>query len=182
MGEIIKKTASDTGGAKDHKDTESTVPKDESLAYSYITKHAEEKIAESEKRILSKIKKYESETDKKIEKAKEEQERNKIGTIEALAVFVALFTFVSINITIFSRIEYLSAALWFMILMAISQILILIVFLIFLHQEHKKWKNWLLPLLLIGILIGLLLASMNNDKLNPQINKIEIPDTQEETD
>ena len=182
MGEIIKKTASDTGSPKDHKNTESVVPEDTSLAYSYITQHTEEQIAESEKRILAKIKEFESETDDKIKTAKEEQERNKIGTIEALAVFVALFTFVSINITIFSRTEYLSAALWFMILMAISQILILVVFLIFLHKEHEKWKSWILPLFLIAILIGLLFASMNNDKLNPQINKIEIPDTEEETE
>ncbi len=58
-------------------------------------------------------------------------------TTEMMAIFITLFTFISVNVNVFSNIESLGAAVWFMILMAAaSSVLIAVMF--FLIDETKE--------------------------------------------
>lgn len=113
--------------------------------------------------------------DNEVDKFRQEQERNKIGVIEALAIFVALFTFVSTNIVVFSKIEYLAGAIWFMVLMLICEMCLLSMFLIFLRKEQRNWLLWLVPFGFIICLAGLLSVTLNNPKLNSPLVQKEPP-------
>lgn len=178
MSSQVQKPRSDTGtptGAPNELQkiselTSSTVSKSNALLIEYFNLE----IKKTKKQVIKNIKKEIESTTKnfgeKIDKVQQDQEQNKINMIEALAIFVALFTFVSVNITIFSKVEYLSAALWFMLLMSISEILILSVFLIFLHKEYTNLKIWLIPAILIILLIFLIITTSNYTQLNPKIN------------
>ncbi len=166
MADIIKKKdASDSGRPKEKPSSE-TAPISGDLIFDFVRSQVKENVAQAKNEILTEFTSHKEEVEKKIKT----QEDNKISIIEALAVFVALFTFVSVNITIFSKIEFLAAGIWFMILMAICQTLILTVFLIFLKKTHQDLKSWYVPMILIVLLLLLLWITLTNDKLNLQIN------------
>lgn len=71
---------------------------------------------------------------------KEQVENNKIKIVETLGIFVALFTFISINVQIFSRISNLFAASVFSFLFfcIISEMIILLDFFL----NCTKLKGW----------------------------------------
>jgi heme/copper-type cytochrome/quinol oxidase subunit 4 len=110
---------------------------------------------------------------------KDDINKSKTDFIQALALFVALFTFISVNITIFTKIEYLSAGIWFMFLMLLCIIVFSLIFHIILYN---KWTggvelNWLIFLILI-LIVGLF-TSLHNEKLNPMINKNSVESLKE---
>lgn len=82
-------------------------------------------------------------------------ERNNI--IGSMSLFVAFFTFISINITIFSKVDDIFTALILMFWMIISISIMLMIFFLFL--THKKWdsifKNPLFLILLLLIFINI---------------------------
>lgn len=65
---------------------------------------------------------------KKIEGEIKKVEDSKINIIEIIGIFVTIFTFVSTNINIFTKIDRLSSGIWFMFLMflCLSDFLILL--------------------------------------------------------
>lgn len=134
---------------------------------------------ETQKQIDATSLKFDAKLEKKVGEALDkatmaftkEAEASRIGTIETLAIFVALFTFVSVNINIFSKVEYLTAAVWFMTLMAITLLIFLSVLLIFLNKQYKKWQMWLIPLGGFVVLVSLLFLGSNFENLNPRINQ-----------
>lgn len=69
-----------------------------------------------------------------------EAEERQIRYTEVLGVFVALFTFVSINIQIFSRVSSLRNALIFVILMFLSLAGFVYLLNAVLHEKNKKDK------------------------------------------
>jgi hypothetical protein len=120
------------------------------------------------------IKKASKEIAEKLDKdLKNEINDHKVGLIESLAIFVALFTFVSTNITIFSNVEYLAAGIWFMIIMLTCLIIFISVLHNVLHKKAKGW--WLIPVGLLTLLVGLLFLSLKfNFKMNEQPKLDEI--------
>lgn len=114
-----------------------------------------------------------------LDKTKDDIQLEKNNIIWSLSLFVAFFTFISTNITIFSKVDDVFTALILMFWMIISISIMLMIFFLFL--THKSWepiiKN---PLLLIlWILISINLFSLwyfNNNKipLSPSLeNKFE---------
>jgi len=71
---------------------------------------------------------------------KKEFDASRAGSIEALVVFVAFFTLVAVNITIFTKVEYLSSALWFMFLMTLCLTIVILIFSMLVRNEFSKWK------------------------------------------
>jgi hypothetical protein len=55
--------------------------------------------------------------EKKVKEIEKKISYKEIKSTELLGIFVALFTFVSVNINIFTKVENLSTAIWFMIIM-----------------------------------------------------------------
>ncbi len=84
------------------------------------------------------------------EKVKEQQHdyselRQKI--IEWLGLFVAFITFVSANVTVFSRVEHVSMAILFMGLMLLCMLCFLYAFFIVMEPKSKMIKDGLLPVI-----------------------------------
>lgn len=107
-----------------------------------------------------------AEVEKKINAVQQEQDKNSVRMIEALAIFVTLFTFVSVNITIFSKIDTLSAAIWFMFLFTLSQLTLLSVFIVILNKDYS-FKKWGLSITLLITMLALLVCSIDSKWLNP---------------
>lgn len=98
---------------------------------------------------------------------------NQIRIIETLGIFVALFTFISVNIQIFRNVsDLLSATLFSVILAALTGIIILTVILV-IHSYEKEDKAWWGKFkILIGLFIGLIIMGLIGNfilklKLNP---------------
>ncbi len=154
-----------------------------------ITNVNKEQIVESSKKIEEKVSQELSDlnieiknrVDKSVDRVKDdfrqETEKSKIGIIEAIAIFTSLFTFVSINVTIFSKVEYLAEAAWFTLFFLMSQLIILSIFFYYLNihefKNHKLffiWKPLIIPLSLLIVFIICLLLWTYNSNLNRQIN------------
>jgi hypothetical protein len=98
---------------------------------------------------------------------------NQIRLIETLGIFVALFTFISINIQIFRNVsDLLSATLFSIILAALTGIIILTMVLV-IHSYEKENKTWwikfkvLISLFMVLIMLGLIGSFIFKLKLNP---------------
>lgn len=115
-------------------------------------------------------KKLDVETEK-FKSADDNFKTERIRTIETLGIFFALFTFISVNITIFSKVEYLSAAVFFMIMMALVLVLVLLCVNIFINQ--KPARSWFAPLIMLVAILGTLLWSTQVDRINLRINDID---------
>lgn len=67
--------------------------------------------------------------------------------IEGLGLFVAFITFVSANVTVFSRVEHVSMAILFMGLMLLCMLCFLYAFFIVMEPKSKMIKDGLLPVI-----------------------------------
>lgn len=111
---------------------------------------------------------------KKLEKeVKDYVDKTQYRATEILAIFVALFTFISVNINIFNKVKDLFSASVFMILMAAVLIIFTTPFLFFLQQEDPKnkkffWIMFLTPILLL--LLTLIISKFLNVDLNIYAN------------
>lgn len=123
-----------------------------------IEKRFDEKIEEKEKEIFKGF-------DKKIE---EKQER----TTEVLAIFITLFTFISVNVTIFTKLDDIHSAVWFMSLMTVCSI-ILVSFLFILGGQKKKDRITITALIACFIFLMFLLFTTRYTDWNPKINSID---------
>ncbi len=166
---------------------------DKSINKSYIDiqKQAEYINESINSTIDTEIKKVEPKLDGKIKENIDDKmisERNNI--IWSLSLFVAFFTFISINITIFSKVDDVFFALVLMCWMIISIAIMLLIFFLFLHYKpsHNIFRSQLFKIL-IGLILLLLLfllifffiktplsPSLENkvNDINEKNNKIEI--------
>lgn len=153
---------------------------------------------EAKKIIDTKFEDFKNELDTRIDPKVEEvsekyideikKERNNI--IWSLSLFVAFFTFISTNITIFSKVDDVFFALILMCGMIISIAIMLMIFFLFLHYEKNgeifksdlfKILRWLIILLLLFLLTFYIIKtplspSLDNkvNDINEKNNKIEI--------
>lgn len=74
--------------------------------------------------------------DKKLESTQK-------SILEILAVFITLFTFISVNISLFSTLQRLSQAIWFMILMLCCSIVLVSVLL----SIISPWRNKIIAII-----------------------------------
>ena len=98
-------------------------------------------------------------------------EQSRLNIIEVLGIFVALFTFISVNINIFTKVEYLSAAIWFMFIMLVCLVVFVFLLHIVLHRDEKNTRIWVGIFITLCILIAGFIAT---DGLGIQINKSDL--------
>lgn len=125
-------------------------------------------------------------------KVSEEKSNNKLNekenkTVEILAIFITLFTFISVNVNIFTRTSDIRTAIIFMILMTLCSIIIASTLLFFIKNPSDVKdikKNWVLFLgLLIPIvtlIIGIIFVL--NDKYNFKLNLLNSDNQQVDLD
>lgn len=97
---------------------------------------------------------------KELEQKFEQKIENKeTKTTEVLAIFITLFTFISANITIFTKVDDIKRAVFFMLLMTLCSISLLSFTFISINQQKKNIFQWvgllasicLMVLMLFGI-------------------------------
>jgi len=104
------------------------------------------------------------------EDMKKEIEASKLGVVEPLVVFVAFFTLVAVNITIYTKVEYLSSALWFMFLMTICLCIVILIFSMLIRNEFNGRKLVLAGFLVISIIFSLIYLNNSYNKNDFIIN------------
>lgn len=96
----------------------------------------------------------------KLKRLEESAENNKMRLIEALGIFVALFTFISVNVQIFNKLTSVRPAIGFMLAMGgITIVILLVIEVIIRTHTDKRVPYWHLIILfliaLIQIIIGI---------------------------
>jgi len=129
----------------------------------YIDGVIDVKKGDIKQELTEELKKEIDSTAEKIKKDFQDNiNQNQTRVIEALAVFVALFTFISINIQIFSRVKDLKSASIFMTFMAILTMIIvsfpLTLLRVIRNDPLPKWV-WLTLVISVILLIVILLLS-----------------------
>lgn len=111
-----------------------------------------------------KISKIESDFNEKLEK-------KETRVTEILAIFITLFTFISVNVNIFTRVQDLQSAVWFMLLFTMCCLLLLSC--LFLVISDKK-NYFIICILVLSIvcLFGLLIATKYIPSWNPKLNEV----------
>lgn len=96
--------------------------------------------------------------------------QNQTRTIEALAIFVALFTFIAVNIQIFDKVPDLFSATVFMTLMAFLSMLLISFPIILLHSnkndDKPKWVWWVFGASVLLFIVSILIVSFLHISLN----------------
>src|SRR3989344_7780933 len=110
-----------------------------------------------------------------VSKFEDKVRDREIRTTEILAIFITLFTFISVNISIFTRVLDLQAAIWFMGLITVF-CMILISCLFLLISKEKNWYSISILLTSLVFMIGLLVATNYTPSWNLDLNKIESVD------
>lgn len=109
------------------------------------------------------IKDLEIKTEEKLKKIVEDYNskihERETKTTEILSIYITLFTFISVNVSIFTKVETLLQAILFMILMTLSSIF-LVSYLIFIVNNSKKPKYSIFLIVIIFLLMILVFKSM----------------------
>lgn len=140
------------------------------IAVDDVKKELQEAKKEFDEKIEETIKETKIELSDKIDDSK-------LKTIETLGIFVALFTFVSVNVQIFTQVTYLKSAMWFtLLLMGALGFFALIVHIIikeedkYFNLEYGKFKLYIskkiLFLILFSSFICFALYAVDDEKLN----------------
>ncbi len=120
---------------------------------------------------LKKIKERLDGLEKGLDKANEDLKNRQTETIGILAIFITLFTFISVNVTIFTKVTDLMTAFVFMILMTICSTFILSFSLMVLNQKTPN-RITCLGLILSIIALSLVALIIFLVGWNPSINVI----------
>jgi len=124
-----------------------------------------------DKRIL----RIESNLNKKIyeelKKIDEKSEKKETKTTEILAIFITLFTFISVNVNIFTRVHDLHSAVWFMILFTMCSLLLVSCLFLLISDKRTHFSIWILVLSIL-FLTGLLVATKYIPSWNPILNDV----------
>lgn len=178
----IEKVDTETGGIE--KDEKTSVGKDQLVSLDYLNKYFEEF-----KKDVDKLKKennlFKKNTEIKLEKKLDEYDKKsedrQIKAIEALGIFVALFSFISVSIQIFNRISSSWSAGFFVLLIfcALSIMIILLDLLLIKPPDTVKdfFNNYRFYLILLFVIIGAVsVVSLRYFPLNTLPGTIEFED------
>ncbi|MFA7194076.1 MAG: hypothetical protein WC087_04135 [Candidatus Paceibacterota bacterium] len=103
------------------------------------------------------IEKYVNEKLTKLEeKMNEKIEKKETKTTEMLAIFITLFTFISVNITIFTKVSDIKRAVFFMILMVLCSATLVSFLFISINSDKKNIFQWIALLFSLGLMILIL--------------------------
>lgn len=109
---------------------------------------------------------------KELNIQKEEYKARESKTIETMAVFVALFTYISVNVNIFTRVSDVLSAIWFMLIMTTCCFLVLSFVSLILNP--KKSRKFLQSVSLVFFFLLFLIAlTFAQTGWNPKLNPVE---------
>jgi len=105
------------------------------------------------------------------EKMNDKIDRKETKTTEILAIFITLFTFISVNVNIFTRVQDIQSAVWFMLLFTLCSLLLLSC--LFMTISSKK-NYYIIGILVLSMLflVGLLVATKYIPSWNVSLNGI----------
>ena len=83
-------------------------------------------------------------------------ENKETKTTEILAIFITLFTFISANITIFTKVTDIKRAVFFMLFMTLCSTSLLSFTFISINQQKKNIFQWIGLLCSIGLMVLML--------------------------
>lgn len=87
---------------------------------------------------LATVTKDKEQLKKEVQETKDESKNLKQKIIEGLGLFVAFITFVSANVTVFSKIENISIAVFFMELMLLCMLIFVYAFCLIIESKNTK--------------------------------------------
>lgn len=107
-----------------------------------------------------------------VKKIDEKFEKKETRLTEILAIFITLFTFISVNVNIFTRVQDVHSAVWFMLLFTMCSLLLLSC--LFLVISDKK-NYFIIGILVLSILCltGLLVATKYIPSWSPTLNDVQ---------
>lgn len=103
---------------------------------------------------------------RQTEKFARKIEEKETRVMEVLAVFVTLFTFISVNINIFKSAQNIHTAVWFMLLMAAISLLILSFMFCLLHAKSDRKVITILLSALMTFIVLLVLPLLFSKNLS----------------
>lgn len=133
-----------------------------------------DKLTQDVEKLESRITDAENKSEARLKEASkdfdEKMKDREIRTTEVLAIFVTLFTFISVNVSIFTRVEDLHSAVWFIgLFTALSLLLLSSLFLLI--SKKRNWYAVVILLLSLIFLVGLLFATNYTPQWNPKLNE-----------
>jgi hypothetical protein len=141
----------------------------------YVQGYLDAQLKKSKEELSELIKKeVGSQAKKQADKIKNDLQdyvsQNQTRVIEALAIFVALFTFIAVNIQIFDKVPDLFSATVFMTLMAFLSMILISFPIILLHSKKNddkpKWVWWVFISSIILLLVLVVITSFLHIPLN----------------
>ncbi|MDO8610182.1 MAG: hypothetical protein Q7R95_06530 [bacterium] len=93
-----------------------------------------------------------------------------IKIIEIIGVFITLFTFISVNVNIFTNVRDIYTAVWFMLIMTVCSLIILS-FLFLVINTENDFKKWIFLFLCLILLIVIIFLPIFNIKFTSRLNK-----------
>ena len=102
-------------------------------------------------------------------KFNERVENKEMKTTEILAIFITLFTFISVNVNIFTKVSDVYTAIWFMLLMTACSVLLLS-FLFLIIRSKNNWKVWVGLMIVLAFITFLILVTISGN-WNPKLNE-----------
>lgn len=158
IGELSKKERAETGEVDEY--TRGYIDAAQEKMKKELSDELKREISSRASKIAEKIKKD----------LQDYVSQNQTRIVEALAIFVVLFTFISVNIQIFTKTKDLFSATIFMILMTICSGILISFPLILLHanKSDKKpsWLWWVFAVSIILLLLVLVISHWINVPLN----------------
>lgn len=136
---------------------------------------ATKKSLDGVRREIKKLKdEFASEQNNIRKELQEELQLSQIRVIEVIGIFVALVTFVSVNVQIFNRVSSAETAAVFMVLMfcALAVFAVLLDILLVPRNGGFPWSRWAALFLLLFLAGGSIVYS-NNVSLNPVSDSLE---------
>lgn len=106
---------------------------------------------------LASVTKDKEQLKKEVQETKDESKNLKQKIIEGLGLFVAFITFVSANVTVFSKIEHISIAVFFMELMLLCMLIFVYAFCLIMESKnakmHERVRN-LVWWVIVGVIVS----------------------------
>lgn len=130
----------------------------------------EERISKLESEVKDTI---DVEVKKASERFNQEIQNRETKTIEILAIFFTLFTFISVDVSIFNRVDDLYTAIWFILLFTLCSIIILSTLFLFISREKEREKKFKI-VLGVSLAILVLCVFLPNFTENPKLNPTDI--------
>src|SRR5258708_3661092 len=123
------------------------------------------------RKIRTKFGEFERELKNKAKEFEDKAQERQVRTTEILALFITLFTFISVNVTIFTKVKDLMTAVVFMGLMTICSLILLSFTLVVINRYSiNRITAW--GLIVSLVVFSLVIYACYYFSFNPKLNQL----------